>query len=128
MISISFAGNTLLFIFGLLFVFHFLVLLGIIPYCIVWAGKIRNRNELVKLESISLLILAISTTLVALKMEHLIFFKNTTIINVGIWILFAFFVLNTLGNWTAKNPIEKYGFGFLTLLMALLTLRLGIAS
>ena len=127
MISISLAGNALLIIFGLLLIFHLLVLFGVIPYNIVWAGKIKNRKDLVIMESISLFVLCIATIMVALKMEYLNFLHSPTIINVGMWILFAFFSLNTIGNMTAKNPIEKYGFGLLTIIMALLFLRLAIA-
>jgi hypothetical protein len=126
MIDLLFAGNTLLILFGLLFIFHILIMFKVIPYGIVWAGKIKNRNELIKMESISILVLIIASTIVALKMGYLIFIKNPTIINIGLWVLVAFFTLNTIGNMTAKNPIEKYGFGFLTLLMVLLLLRLAI--
>ena len=127
MLSISFAGNTLLLIFGLLFVFHLLVLSGKIPFDIVWAGKIKNRKELVIMESISLLVLVAATMIVCLKMGYLNILQHPTIKTVGMWILFTFFVLNTFGNLTAKNPLEKYGFGLLTFIIAMLVLRLAIA-
>jgi len=125
-INISFAGNTLLLLFGLLFIFHWLILFEIMPHDIVWAGKIKDRNHLVKMESISLLVLVAATIIISLKMGYLNFIKNSTIINIGMWVLFAFFLLNTIGNLTAQSPIEKYGFGLLTLLIALLVLRLSI--
>lgn len=126
-ISTSLAGNTLLLIFGLLFIFHLLVLSGTIPYSIVWAGKIKNQKDLVKMEYISLLVLVVAIIIVSLKMGYLNFLPYPTIINIGMWILFAFFVLNTIGNLTAKKPIEQYGFGFLTLVIALLALTLALA-
>ena len=121
-----FAGNSLLIIFGLLFIFHCLVLFGLIPYDIVWAGKIKNHNELVKMESISLLVLIVFSTVVVLKMRYLKYTVKPIIINVGMWVLVAFFALNTLGNLTAINPIEKYGFGLLTVVITLLALRLAL--
>ena len=120
------AGNTLLIILGLLIVFHLLVMAGIVPYDIVWAGKINNRNQLLRMESISLVVLALAILMVALRMGYLTFINYPGVINGGMWVLFAFFLLNTFGNLTAKSPIEKYGFGTLTLLMSLCFLALAI--
>lgn len=127
MLSISLAGNALLLLFGLLSVFHLLVLFGFIPYDIVWAGKIKDQKHLVKMESISLLVLVVAAMIVSLKMGYLNFLQHPTIISIGIWVLFAFFVLNAIGNLTAKNPIEKYGFGLLTVVLALLAFSLAMA-
>jgi hypothetical protein len=127
MINISFAGKALLLILGLLFIFHLLVLFGVIPYDIVWAGKITNRKQLFIMEVLSLLILVMAAMIVSLKMGYLNILQNSAIANIGMWVLFALFALNTIGNLTAKAPIEKYGFGLLTAVMALLSLRLAIA-
>ena len=128
MISTSTAGHSLLVLFALLFVFHCFVLWGLVPKDIVWAGKIKSRAELIKLESVSLLILSISALLVAIKMQYLNLIQNATVINIAMWLLFALFALNTMGNMTAKNAFEKYGFGFLTFIMALLALRLALGD
>jgi hypothetical protein len=120
------AGNTLLILLGLLIVFHVLVIAGIIPYGIVWAGKINNRTQLLRMESVSLVVLALAILLVTLRMGYLTFLNYPAVINGGVWLLFVFFLLNTLGNLTAKSPIEKFGFGTLTLLMSLCCLVLAI--
>ena len=120
------AGNTLLIILGLLIVFHLLVMAGIVPYDIVWTGKINSRAQLLRMESVSLVVLALAILMVALRMNYLAFLDAPTVVDVGMWVLFAFFLLNTLGNLTAKSPIEKYGFGTLTLLMSLCCLVLAI--
>lgn len=126
MITISRAGNALLLIFALLFIFHWLVLFGLIPYDIVWSGKIKNEGELVKMESISIFILIIFSIVVALKMGYIKYTVKPIVTNVGIWVLVAFFTLNTIGNLTAINPIEKYGFSLLTLVITVLTFRLAV--
>jgi hypothetical protein len=128
LISTDFAGNALLFILGFLFIFHLLILMGRIPYDIVWAGRIENRDEMVRMESFSLLVVVMAIVIVALRMRYLNFWNDPTFTEVGIWILVAFFSLNTLGNLTAKSPLEKYGFGLLTLVISLLMLRLAIGS
>ena len=119
-------GNVLLTLLSLLVVFHLLVITGIIPHGIIWAGKINSRAQLVRMESISLVVLALAILLVALRMEYLTFLKYPAVVNGGMWVLFVFFLLNTLGNLTAKSPIEKYGFGTLTILMSLCCLVLAI--
>lgn len=114
----DFIGNLLLTLLGLLFVFHLLVITGIVPYGIVWAGKIQNRQQLLRMESASLVILTLAVLLVLMRMGYLDWVDNPIILQGGMWLLFALFTLNTLGNMTAKSPFEKYGFGSLTILMA----------
>ena len=128
MISPNFAAQSLLIIFALLFIFHLLILFKVISPNIVWAGKIKNQKDLVKFEIISLGVLILAGIIIALKMDYLNHSIKPTFINIGIWILFAFFCLNTLGNLTAKHPFEKYGFGLLTFLISLLIFRLAIFS
>jgi hypothetical protein len=121
-------GNILLTLLGLLVAFHLLVIAGVIPYSVVWAGKINSRTQLLRMESISLVVLVLAILLVALRMEYLTFLSYPAVINGGMWVLFVLFLLNTLGNLTAKSPIEKYGFGTLTLLMSLGCLVLAIGG
>ena len=128
LIGVSAAGNILLVLFGMLFVFHLLVLTGVIPYNIVWAGKIANKTDLIKMETISFLVLILASLVITLRMEYLRLGISPSITRIGIWILFVFFVLNTLGNLTAVNPIEKYGFGLLTILISILLLKLAIGQ
>jgi hypothetical protein len=123
-ISIELAGYILLIILGLLIIFHILIVVGIVPYNIVWAGKIKSKKELLLMESISLFISVMAMIIVGSKTKNLIFIEDPTIVNIGMWILLALFIFNTIGNLTAKSPIEKYGFGTLTILISFLVLRI----
>jgi hypothetical protein len=125
-ISIELAGYILLIILGLLIIFHILIVVGIVPYNIVWAGKIKSKKELLLMESISLFISVMAMIIVGSKTKNLIFIEDPTIVNIGMWILLALFIFNTIGNLTAKSPIEKYGFGTLTILISFLVLRIVI--
>jgi len=128
LIGVRAAGNILLVLFGMLFVFHLLVLTGVIPYNIVWAGEIANKTDLIKMETISLVVLILASLVITLRMEYLRLGISPLIIRIGNWILFVFFLLNTLGNLTAVSPIEKYGFGLLTILISILLLKLAIGQ
>ncbi|MEK6479004.1 hypothetical protein WJR50_15765 [Catalinimonas sp. 4WD22] len=126
LISTELAGKALFSMLSLFFVLHILIMLGLVPHDIVWGGKIKSRQQLLRMEFISLFILAIFTMLVALRMGYLHFLDNPSVIKGSMWVLFAFFVLNTLGNFAAKSPIERYGFGTLTILMSLCCLVLAL--
>ena len=123
-ISIELAGYILLITLGLLIVFHISIVTGILPYDIVWAGKIQSKKELLLMESISLFISVMAMIIVGSKTKNLIIIEDQAIVNIGMWILLALFIFNTIGNLTAKNPFEKYGFGTLTILISFLVLRI----
>lgn len=126
LINVMLAGNILIVIFSLLFLFHIFVLIGIVPRNIVWAGKIKTKKELIIMESISLFISLLAFFIVGLKIKHLNFIEYSAMIDIGIWFLLGLFIFNTLGNLNAKNRIEKYGFGTLTFIISLLILRIVI--
>jgi len=128
MMKYKVAGNILLILLGALFIFHWIVLLGSIPSNIVWAGNIKSSKDLVRLEVISIIISSIALIIVALKLRYLNIGNHRFPINTGLWTLFVLFTLNTIANITASNPIEKYGFGSLTLILTLLILRILLES
>jgi hypothetical protein len=55
-IPFKFALMFLLILLSTVFVFHFLVIAKIIPYTIVWAGKIEDDTQMYQFESVSILI------------------------------------------------------------------------
>ena len=52
--------------------------------------------------------------------------KSNRWINIGVWIVFAYLVLNTLGNFASGVSLETLVFGPLTIIMAFCALRLAI--
>jgi hypothetical protein len=107
---------------GLLFsviLFHICIIVKIIPYNIAWGGRLTNDNEMYVFESISILINIFLSWLLLMKGEFVQFkFPNKTI-NLILWIFFALFILNTVGNLFAKTNFEKL-FALLTGLSAIL--------
>ena len=88
--------------------------------------------------NILLFLLAIAIMVVVLRMEYLLLNIPTKVNRIdeqtqfvnrsGGWALVVLFTLNTIGNFTAKHPLEKYGFGLLTFVITLLLFQLAIAS
>ncbi|MBI9041818.1 hypothetical protein [Lutibacter sp.] len=88
-------------------IFHVLVLFQIIPYTIVWGGKIKAISEMYILEGVSLIIMLFIGTVLSMKSRLLkpIFTAKTI---KRILLFFAiFFMLNTIGNLLAETIIEK---------------------
>lgn len=100
--------------------FHFLVLLQIVPYSIVWAGKLNSLEEMRKFETVSIGINLFMLMIMLLRANHI---RNTIPIKVLNWIIWFFvivFALNTVGNLFSKTGLEFYLGTTLTFLSAVL--------
>src|SRR5690242_18396629 len=127
LISAKLAGNVLLFSLGLLFIFHILVLLRVIPADIVWGGQIKGvPANFGTLETVALLVTALFILIVAAKTGYISAGKLSAFVNVGIWLVFAYLLLNTLGNLASGISLEKLLFTPVTIILALCALRLAI--
>lgn len=99
-------------------IFHALVLFQIIPYNIVWGGRVKAISEMYILEGVALIIMLFIGAVLSMKNRLLkpIFTAKTI---KRILLVFAiFFMLNTIGNLLAETIIEKY--------QAIITLYLAI--
>ncbi len=127
LVSAKLAGNILLLALGALAVFHVLVLLGIVPPDIVWGGQAAATPEnLFALEIVALIVTILFVVLIAMKLNYFGGGKFRRAVNIGIWILFAYLVLNTLGNLASGVTLEKLLFTPITIILALLALRLAL--
>ena len=105
-------------------VFHTLVLTAVIPYAIVWAGKVSSVEKMKKLEVISICINAFAILIFVLKADFIKHKIPVKILNAIIWLLAVLFSLNTIGNLFAKSNFELYFFTPLTFILAVLCLRI----
>ncbi len=78
------------------------------------------------MEAISLLLTLILLIIVVAKLGYINPGRWARGINVAIWVMFAYFILNAIGNLASGVTVERLIFAPLTLFLALLTLRLGI--
>ncbi len=85
----------------------------------------ESSQQLLGFEIISVLIMAICFFTVLIKSERVKIPGLSGASGVILWILFALFILNTIGNLLAKTTFEKM-FGIATLLSAFLCLRLAL--
>lgn len=125
-ISEKITGIGLLTILSLIVIFHFLVLLGIIPFEIVWGGRLTDSAQMFQFEIVSITLNLVMLVTVAIRSEHLNVNTNKKIITVALWIMVGLFLFNTIGNLLSSNALEKILFTPLTILLAILSWRLAI--
>jgi hypothetical protein len=123
----KFTGSVLLITFVLLLDLHFLVLMRVVPAAIVWGGRVAaDQSNLYQLEIIAIAAILIFLGLVIAKLRKLKLGVSNRWINVGIWAMFGYLILNTLGNFASGISAETLVFGPLTIVMGLSALRLAL--
>ena len=115
-------NNSIKIFLGLLLaiiLFHISIILKIIPYDITWGGRLKSDAEMYVFEAISILINVFLSWLLLMKGKFVKYRFPNHVVNGILWIFFAIFILNTIGNIFAKTFFEKF-FALLTCLSALL--------
>ncbi|MFN4083660.1 MAG: hypothetical protein ACK4K9_08520 [Bacteroidia bacterium] len=117
------AGKVIIIISIITIVYHLLIITGIVPYKMVWGGRLESREEMLKFESISIALNLLLMAIVIYRLKLSSKFFNQ-LLNVMLWAFTGLFILNTLGNVLSNSVIEAIIFTPVTLLIALLCLRL----
>ena len=126
LISFKLAGNILITLLLLLIMIHILIMLRAIPYDIVWGGQIKDEGSLMKFEVFALVTSFLFLAIILLKINHLKFMKFRKIINIAVWIMFVYFLLNTVLNFASGVSLEKLIFTPVTIILSILIFRLAI--
>lgn len=116
----------LIVIFSFAFVFHAFVLMKIIPYAIVWGGRLKSDVAMYKFESVSLILNSIFLMLVLIKAGYLHIPLNEMTLTISFLTMAALFFVNTIGNLLSKNKLEKRVFTPLTFLSTIFTIVLAL--
>ena len=103
----------------LIILFHLCIIIKIIPYNITWGGRLTNDTEMYVFEAISILINVFLSWVLLMKGNLVKYKFSNQVVNIILWIFFAIFILNTIGNVFAKTFFEKF-FAILTGLSAIL--------
>ncbi len=114
----------LLIIFSLILVFHVLALVRIVPYEMLWGGRLQDPEQMVIFESLSILINAVMLGVVSVRAGFLPVQVNPRFIRIALWIMVVLFSVNTLGNMLSKHALERIVFTPVTFLLAIFSWRL----
>lgn len=125
-ISFDMATRLILAICLCVIIFHLLIIFKIIPYDIVRWWRLTNDAEMLKFESISLLLNVLIMVFVAMKWWFIKYFLPARL--VSLWLRWLFFLLvwNTIANIFSETLFEAVFFTFLTWLLTILIYRLQI--
>jgi len=113
-------------IFSCVLVFHALVISEVIPYGIVWAGKLKSWEEMVVFETISILLNTLMMLIVAIRGKLVRGPARAKWLTGVLWGMAILFGMNTVGNLFAENSWETIIFTPLTFISSLLSIRLAM--
>ncbi len=99
--------------------FHLLILIKVIPYDIAWGGKLKNDIEMYVFEVLSIIINSFFIYVLLQKGNYVPVVFSEKTLSVILWIFFAIFMLNSIGNLFAETTFEKL-FTVVTLFNAIL--------
>ena len=125
---ISIAQYGLLSLLSLFLLLHFSILIKIIPYNLVWGGRLKSEKEMVRFEIFSILINSLFVIVTLTQMNLLTIDMPKNVITYSLWLMTGLFLLNILGNVTSKNKLEKRLFTPVTILLAIFSLTLALAN
>ncbi len=116
------ATRAITIILSAIVLFHLLVLLQVVPHEVVSGGKFEDFESMLPFEIVSIVLNLSFILLVRFRARR----PQSKPGRIGMWILFALFSLNTLGNLFAETTTETLVFTPLTLILAVLSLRLAL--
>jgi hypothetical protein len=115
------SGKILLILFGILLILQALIMLGIIPYNIVWAGQLTKDNY-IAMSLVSMVIIVVFIYVILVKMNIIKNNMSSIVGKIGSWIIFIYLILNTVGNIASPIASENQIFAIITLIMAIIAL------
>ena len=99
-------------------IFHLMVLVGIIPYQMVWGGRLQSKSEMISFELVSILMNFLMLAIVVIHAKIVKLKIYPIALKIALWLMTVLFTLNTIGNLLSLNDLERYIFTPLTLLLA----------
>jgi hypothetical protein len=94
----------------------------VIPYTIVWGGKLKSDAAMYKFEFASLVIVVIFLMVILVKAQILKWRIPLFTVNHALWTMLAMFMINGFANLLSDNYLEKIIFIPITLLLSALLL------
>ncbi len=92
----------------------------------VWGGMATDSTRLYLLEALALLLLALFAWIVARRVRIIGTGQPGLGVRIGAWVVFAYMTLNILGNLASGMSLERLLFAPVTLILALLALRVAV--
>ncbi len=98
--------------------------MSIIPYQMVWGGRLQSKKEMINFELVSILLNFLMLAIVAIHAKIIKLKVHPTIVKIALWLMVFIFMMNSIGNLLSLNEMEKYIFTPLTTLLAIFSFTL----
>jgi len=115
-------------LYSLIFIFHGLVLLKVIPYDIVWGGRLKSDAEMYQFEAVSILLNLLFLIIVLLRSNYISHKLKPLMLSIPLWLMAALFFLNSIGNLMAVNSLETKIFTPITILLTVFSVILALGK
>ena len=116
--AVKIAGIIAVVLFAVVIVLQILLLSGILPITMAWGGRQSVLTTGLRLASAAAVIILAFFAYVICRRAGLFSHRTpSTAIKILSWIITAFLVLNTIGNFTSTSTGERMLFGPITLLL-----------
>lgn len=123
-VSYTLAAKAMLLLPAIILIFHLLIVAGLIPYNIVWGGRLNSRAEMLQFESVSIAINLLVMLVIAMYTGYIRPLLPRKVMTILLWVLCGLFVMNTIANLFSVTRFEQLVFTPLTFLFALFTYRI----
>jgi len=120
------AGKIVLALIAGVLAFHTLIITGIIPFAIVWGGKLKSETEMVRFEIVSLSINLFLFLTILMTLGYLKASIPSRIMRFVLWIFALLFLVNTIGNLFAETNLERWIFTPMTMVLSICCMRLAL--
>ena len=116
----------LIILLSLFLVLHLAILAKIIPYNLVWGGRIKSDKEMYRFEIFSILLNVVFVIVVLVQLNLFAPDVPKTMLHFALWMMTGLFLLNTVGNAMSKNKFEQRVFTPITILLTIFSLILAL--
>ena len=125
---INFAQYGLIIVLSIFLILHICVLLKIVPYSIVWGGRLKTDLEMYRFETVSIFINIFFLFIILIQSHFLTIDFPKKTMTIILWVMTALFLFNTFGNAISKNKIEKKLFTPITIILTIFSLILALTN
>lgn len=126
-INFLFAIKTLIVLTLIALAYHIIIITELIPYDAVWGGRLKSREQMLRFEFVSIAINLFMLVVILIKGTYIKIKIPKLIVTSFLWLFAILFALNTVGNLFSVSIWETIIFTPITLISAVLCLRLALA-
>lgn len=123
------AANVATALFFIFIIIQLLVAAGLLPVTILWGGRQTELTPALRLSGVgAAVILSAFIYIIRYRAGLLGRTPMPRSIRILSWVVTAYMVLNTLGNFASVNNVEKLLFGPLTIVLAVMCLIVSLSN